>query len=161
MGLDQYLHRKVYVGNQYKKPENQIKIIVPEGNNTEMFPVGEIDSSKISEITLSVGYWRKANAIHRWYVENVQDGEDDCGGYYVSKEQLKELHDLCLKAKDVYENGNKEDLKDLLPSQSGFFFGSTAYDEWYLEDLKTTISILEPIIKLEKDNGDYYYTSSW
>ena len=64
MGLDQYLHRKVYVGNQYKKPENQIKIIVPEGNNTEMFPVGEIDSSKISKITLSVGYWRKANAIH-------------------------------------------------------------------------------------------------
>ena len=34
-------------------------------------------------------------------------------------------------------------------------------DEWYLEDLKTTISILEPIIKLEKDNGDYYYTYSW
>ena len=89
------------------------------------------------------------------------DGEDDCGEHYVSKEQLKQLHDLCLKAKDVYENGNKEDLKDLLPSQSGFFFGSTEYGEWYLEDLKTTISILEPIIKLEKDNGNYYYTSSW
>ena len=26
-----------------------------------------------------VGYWRKANAIHGWFVRNVQNGKDDCG----------------------------------------------------------------------------------
>lgn len=25
-----------------------------------------------------IGYWRKANHIHKWFVDCVQDGEDDC-----------------------------------------------------------------------------------
>ena len=25
-----------------------------------------------------VAYWRKANAIHSWFVENCQDGVDEC-----------------------------------------------------------------------------------
>ena len=40
-------------------------------------------------------YWRKANAIHKWFVENVQEGVDDCGEYEVTVEQLTELRDLC------------------------------------------------------------------
>lgn len=47
-----------------------------------------------------VGYWRKANAIHKWFVENVQNGEDDCGRYEVSKEQLEELLDVCKEVLD-------------------------------------------------------------
>ena len=26
-----------------------------------------------------IASWRKANAIHKWFVDNVQDGVDDCG----------------------------------------------------------------------------------
>lgn len=44
--------------------------------------------------TKEIGYWRKANAIHRWFVENVQNGEDDCRDYFVTKEQLTELLNL-------------------------------------------------------------------
>ena len=42
-----------------------------------------------------VGYWRKANAIHRWFVQNVQDGVDDCGTYIVTREQLEQLKAAC------------------------------------------------------------------
>lgn len=44
-----------------------------------------------------VGYWRKANHIHNWFVENVQDGEDDCRYHgEVTKEDLEELLVSCL-----------------------------------------------------------------
>lgn len=42
-----------------------------------------------------VCYWRQANAIHGWFVRNVQGGEDDCGIYEVELGQLAELRDAC------------------------------------------------------------------
>ena len=33
----------------------------------------------------SFGYWRKANQIHKWFVDNVQGGIDDCRPYPVSQ----------------------------------------------------------------------------
>lgn len=129
-----------------------------------------------------MGYWRKANCIHKWFVDNVQDGNDDCGDYYVSEEQLKELAELCQKDIDylnslVYINSdeqedffskekftykiytNVDETKINLPPQSGFFFGNTEYNEYYLETLQETINIITPL--LEDGNGDIYYSSSW
>ena len=47
-----------------------------------------------------------------------------------------------------------------LPTGSGFFFGSTEYDEWYIKDLEYTKKVLEKAIKTG-DVGDYYYQASW
>jgi hypothetical protein len=47
-------------------------------------------------VTATVGYWRKANQVHRWFVENVQDGVDDCGRYEVTRDQLEELRTKCI-----------------------------------------------------------------
>ena len=106
--------------------------------------------------TLEV-YWRKSNQIHNWFVENVQWGEDDCGYYDVSKEQLIELRDVCQKVID-----NPKLAQKLLPTQDGFFFGSTDYDEWYFEDLKFTINELTKLINDEENGYDWYeYHSSW
>jgi hypothetical protein len=44
-----------------------------------------------SEVIEEVMYWRKANQIHKWFVDNVQDGVDDCKEYWVSEEKLQEL----------------------------------------------------------------------
>ena len=135
-----------------------------------------------------VGYWRKANAIHKWFVDNVQDGNDDCGYYEVSKEKMEELLQICIKVLDgsklehglvkngeVYEDGewrpcmeegdyvvNPEIAEKLLPTAGGFFFGSTNYDQWYIEDIKETIDILTRA--LETTNFDLemiVYGSSW
>jgi len=120
-------------------------------------------------IELEVGYWRKANAIHNWFVNVVQKGEDDCGSYTVSFEQLVELKDLCevvLKARDDKEKF--EEVKKQLATTEGFFFGNTEYDDWYFEQLKNTIEIVEKIMKQEtinklqgKPQGWYKYHSSW
>lgn len=48
-----------------------------------------------AEVSISVGYWRKANAIHQWFVDNCQDGIDDCRSVIVEREQLQTLKSLC------------------------------------------------------------------
>ena len=77
------------------------------------------------------GYWRKANQIHGWFVENVQNGVDECKKTYVPKEKLIELKELC---EDLLHTKDKQKAQELLPATSGFFFGSTdTNDKYYWE----------------------------
>ena len=50
-----------------------------------------------NSIWSEVGYWRKANQIHNWFVNNVQNGVDDCGRYEVTKDDLQKLLTICKK----------------------------------------------------------------
>ena len=154
MGLDMYLSKKIYIGNKWRKPRQLVRVIVPKNQKDATFPTGKIDNKRISNIVEEVGYWRKENAIHQWFVENVQDGNDNCGDYYVRRKQLKEFLDLVKQVLKYPKLASK-----LLPTQDGFFFGSTDYDKYYFEDLKETKKILTKALK-EKD-GDFYYQSSW
>lgn len=147
MGLDMYLHAKRFL---WHSEEDLIKQI---SNN---FP--ELGDARVKEITAEVGYWRKANAIHKWFVDNVQNGNDDCGDYEVSKEQLKQLLDTI---NEVLEN--KKKASELLPCSSGFFFGSTDYNEYYFEDLKYTKELLERLLNNKGLEKGWWleYHSSW
>ena len=121
----------------------------------------DIDKKKISSIVEEAAYWRKANQIHRWFVENVQEGVDDCKEYYVSFEQLEKLLSIC---ETVLAAKNDTLSASLLPPQQGFFFGSYEFDDWYYENVSNTIDQLkECIINATVDSGskDYYYSSSW
>lgn len=48
----------------------------------------------------------------------------------------------------------------MLPTASGFFFGSTDDDEHYHQDLKETSEVIAGLLT-EKDHGVFYYSSSW
>ncbi len=149
MGLDMYLNKKTYVQYwEHNGDDNYEVKVTKKGEPTKINP------KKVKYIIEEAGYWRKANQIHKWFVDNVQGGEDNCGEYYVDRDKLVELLDLCKKVK--VDNALAEVY---LPSASGFFFGSTEYDEWYFNDIDNTISILEEV--LEDERGEYYYTSSW
>jgi hypothetical protein len=103
---------------------------------------------------VEVGYWRKANAIHKWFVDNTQNGEDNCQESDVSIEQILVLYNLCKK---VIKNPEKH--RELLPTQKGFFFGNTEFTDYYLEYVKYTKKILKKCLNnpLEK----YQYQASW
>jgi len=103
-----------------------------------------------------VAYWRKANQIHKWFVDHVQDGNDNCEEYRVTRDQLQLLLDNC---KLVLIN--KEEAKTLLPRQEGFFFGSYEYDEFYWYDIQDTIEQLEKILNEYPEEWDFQYQSSW
>ena len=150
MGLDMYLSKKTYVKQwDHQSPEEKYEVVVTKGGQ----PVEGIKPNRIKYIEEEVGYWRKANQIHRWFVENVQRGVDNCGDYYVSSGDLKKLLGLCNKVEADHSLA-----ESLLPSASGFFFGGTDYDEWYFEDIKNTIKILEDALE---DGDEFYYSSSW
>jgi hypothetical protein len=104
-----------------------------------------------------IASWRKANAIHKWFVDNVQDGVDDCGEYKVTKEHLIQLQNTC---NEILFDHNLAEV--LLPTQSGFFFGNTNYDDWYYNDLAETVRIIDEILKTKPYCLDeLYYSSSW
>jgi hypothetical protein len=158
MGLDMYLTKRTYVKNWsfMDKPELH-EFTIKKGGKVRK----DIDKKKISSIVEEVAYWRKANQIHRWFVENVQEGVDDCKEYYVSFEQLEKLVTIC---ETVLAAKNDTLSASLLPPQQGFFFGSYEFDDWYYENVSNTIDQLkECIINATVDNGskDYYYSSSW
>ena len=76
MGLDMYLEKRTDVRHwSFQKDEEQFEVVIKKGGVT--YP--SIKSDRITNITEELGYWRKANQIHRWFVENVQDGVDNCG----------------------------------------------------------------------------------
>jgi hypothetical protein len=111
----------------------------------------------IKEVTAEVAYWRKANAIHGWFVDHCQDGVDECQESYVGREKLQELLDTITK---VLNDNSLAD--ELLPPQQGFFFGSDKIDKWYLEDLKFTKDRLTQVLEEPSlQNWDFYYQSSW
>lgn len=149
-----YLTKKTYIGNKYREPKERIKIKIPKDQKKAMFEVKDIKTKRITTISEEIGYWRKANAIHSWFVKNVQNGNDDCNEYIVEREELKKLLSL---VNSILENHNLADK--LLPCQEGSFFGDITYDKWYFMNLKDAKEILENAIK-EKE-GDIYYQSSW
>lgn len=155
MGLDQYLYAKQYLSpSEWRGAEAAQKYnAVIEAVNASTLVYNDLPSAQVE---VKVGYWRKSNQIHQWFVENCQGGEDDCREYNVSREQLQELIDLC---KQVSEN--HELAGELLPTQGGFFFGSTEYDEYYFGDIEETISMLETVLKETPEDWDFYYQSSW
>ena len=152
MGLDMYLYKKNYIwSGDWIKPEMKQEVVVKKG--------GEVDNSikpeRVKYVVEEVGYWRKANQIHQWFVDNVQNGIDECQSSYASRERLEELLGICKKIKE--DNSLAETL---LPTQSGFFFGGTEYDEWYFNDIDSTINILEECLS-DEDADDFEYRASW
>jgi len=157
MGLDMYLRKRIYIGANYEHNNVKGEINITKGEENK--PV-KINLNKVTYIIEDAGYWRKANQIHKWMVENVQNDEDDCKEYYVSDDKLEELLSLCKQVK-----ANHTLAKKLLPTQDGFFFGDTEYGEYYFQDIDDTIKIIEDIFSEKEENGYYpfevYYQSSW
>jgi hypothetical protein len=150
MGLDMYLEAEQYI-SEYDEQNNllfeSIKEIDPHG----------LGGFQPKSIRFELAYWRKANAIHNWFVQNVQEGKDECQTSHVSLEQLKELKETCEKVL------NDMDLaSDLLPVARGFFFGNYEYDEYYERHLERTVENLNKIVSHPKAEKWWItYTASW
>ena len=151
MGLDMYLEKRTDVRLwNFQKPEEQFEVIVKKGGVT--YP--KFNPEKVSTVVEEIGYWRKANQIHKWFVDNVQNGVDNCGEYFTPISSLEKLLELCEKVK-----ADNTLAETLLPTASGFFFGGEEYDEWYFKDIDLTIEVLKEALS-DKD-ASYYYSSSW
>lgn len=143
MGLDMYLHAERYVSSKAlfdeDDPSNFAQLLETygEGGVAEAAVAVSFPSANVA---FTVAYWRKANQIHSWFVRECQDGRDECQKTYVPREKLDELRSLCLRVLAEKD----EDL----------------YDDWYWQDLKSTVKQLDRVLSLP-DNWTIYYRSSW
>ena len=155
MGLDQYLSASEYISRwdyteDFDRSENELFQQIVSQFDVAVDPIGHAGI----QINFPMGYWRKANQVHTWFVENLGNGVDECQKMFVTRQQLEELRDLC---KQVLADISLAD--ELLPTGAGFFFGSVEYDEWYFKDLKNTVQIIDRCLK---SKFDYFeYQASW
>ena len=137
-------------------------------------------------------YWRKANQVHKFFCDKGEEIEKQIAYKLKKEdlEELLDICNRILDEvktekgkvsngysyepnengefikKDNYIDGlvitNAEICEELLPTQSGFFFGSTDYDEYYLEKIEYTKEQLEQVIdEIDNDTEDIYYLASW
>jgi hypothetical protein len=155
MGLDMYLYIDEYVSRSNPKTD--------EENQAFNTIASVINSSKHIQpqawqgfsIKVPVAYWRKANAIHGWIIEHCANGVDECQEIGMNRNELQDLLNTCKKVLT-----NSEYANELLPRQPGYFFGSLEVDEWYQEDLKYTIGILDKLLD-DPDVTYVIYQASW
>lgn len=183
MGLDMYLYAERYIGGWQHADEKQRDTFQKV---TALANLPTTDESPSVEVKATVGYWRKANQIHHWFVTHVQDGTDDCRSYHVERDTLRELREVCQKVLALpcesttvtynqlgpagLETAREEgrmlserataEAEGLLPTQAGFFFGGTEYGEWYLRDIEGTVTILDRALALD-EGIEFSYRSSW
>ena len=156
MGLDMYLSAKRYISKHFNEGDaakaEAIQELFPELADLQ----GRFgDASPVKEVSVDAGYWRKANAIHDWFVRECQGGVDECQATRIDRENLRSLKELCEQVL-----ADRKKAKELLPTTSGFFFGSTEFDEYYFQDIESTVEIIDRCLALP-DSWEFEYQSSW
>ena len=99
--------------------------------------------------------WRKENQIHGFF-ESMFNGIENCEYEYIPREYLNILLEHC-----KYVLDHPSESEDILPTQGGFFFGSTDYGDWYHESTARTYEKLKKILETEDENTKFYYYAWW
>ena len=169
MGLDQYL-------NVSQSESNWNFEVDKRGENdkyNKILDIMGLDKAKLEHhpsvtIEYTAIYWRKANQIHGWFVDNLGEGEDTCQEMYVPREALVELQSECAKLLSAKATLDDEAVKELaaevLPPMGGFFFGTYEIDEWYWRDIQHTYdSLTELLSEIPEGSWDHRitYQASW
>lgn len=137
--------------------------------------VAEVKNTKCPEVTnetpkVEVGYWRKANMVQKFFNDRIKGYVQNCEYHIIPRKDIRELERRCKRIINVYEKVKakkiKQDLdypgygleqldpkvqsvaKKLLPTQDGFFFGSTDFDECYIFDIRCTLEICQEALSL-------------
>ena len=121
-----------------------------EGNN----PYDNLESEEI-------GYFRKVNFLMSFF-----DYTGNCEYKEIPKDRLEELRLRCIEigrmkpvrtevskypsggllSTKIYSEADQERCDELLPTQPGFFFGNTDYNEWYFDDVKEVLVWVDGVL---------------
>jgi len=101
MGLDMYLYAEKYIssydyefdGKEHTRRDNIEYERVMEASGLSSLPTAPYGSVTVSKC---IAYWRKANAIHGWFVRELANGKDECQRISVAREDLINLRNDCV-----------------------------------------------------------------
>lgn len=98
-----------------------------------------------------VAYFRKVNFLIPFF-----GYEENCSNIEIDKYQVEDLIEAC---NEVLANHDKASF--LLPTETGFFFGSTDYDDWYFDDVKSVKTTFESILEDFDQEEDILTMHCW
>ncbi len=150
MGLDMYLEAQRHVAPCDPRTEPMRRAIGAAIGyvSSKEKPGHDASLLEISGVTVRVGYWRKFGVLHQWFVDNAQEGSDDCRPAYVNNRCLQALQRAC------------ERVIDDPTSVTPYFSCGDGADPG-VEELKYTLHILTHAIALQEQGWDIYYRASW
>ena len=97
-------------------------------------------------------YFRKVNFIYKYFQFKLVD--EQC---FIEKEDLLDIIERCEKVL-----ADDTQAEELLPTQCGFFFGSTDYDDYYFDNVADCKKQMEHLLEDFDDNTDIIYVvMSW
>jgi hypothetical protein len=99
-------------------------------------------------------YFRKVNFVYAFFSNEMVN--ESC---IVDKTRIGQLKDAC---EDVLAHkGNVRYAQRVLPTQGGFFFGSTEYDDWYWHDVKDCLTKIKRLYKSMEEGEFVLWDFSW
>jgi len=150
MGLDMYLEAKRYLAPYDSQTEPMRRAIgaaigyVPPKEK----PGEDTSLLEISGVTVRVGYWRKFDDLHQWFVNNTQQGHDDCRPSFVSVDTLTELEEQLEQVSDD-------------PASASEYFTADIDETLEEDDVDYTLKVLHHAKRLQAQGWDIYYRASW
>lgn len=97
-------------------------------------------------------YFRKVNFIYKYFEDRLVD---EC--CFVNR---CDLENLVLRCDEVLSHHDR--AEELLPTRSGFFFGSTEYDRWYYDSVRDARDKFEGLLRKFNDDTDVMFVvMSW
>ena len=99
-------------------------------------------------------YFRNVNFIFKYYEDRGK--MHDQWYAFTDADDIDDIIDRCERILKDHSLAN-----ELLPTQSGFFFGSTDYDEWYFSDVQDCLNQMREYRKLLTDGVTGYVIFSW
>lgn len=114
-----------------------------------------MEGSIENEYPMEQAYFRKVNFIYAYFSKISPFDEELC---VVTKNDIQEFINVCTK---VILNHSIEFAQENLPTQAGFFFGSTTYDQWYWNDVQDCLNKMKILYNLLDDDDLVLWSFSW
>ena len=102
-------------------------------------------------IVKNLAYFRKVNFLVSFFEVKV-GGLENCEPKTIEKWMVEQLIETCCEIANTYNKNKDNRLKWLklaestLPTTDGFFFGSTEYDKYYIQDVRDTRDMMRKIL---------------
>lgn len=110
-----------------------------------------IDEVFESSVSWNDMYYRKVNFLYEYFSERLTD--EQC---IVTKEDIEDIISRCESVLDDHSKA-----EELLPTCSGFFFGSTEYDEYYFGDVAQCLAACQNFLSGWTDDTAAWVWFSW
>jgi len=150
MGLDMYLEAKFHLppyDTGLAPVREAIGRAIGYTPPTEK-PDNDATLLEITGVTVRVGYWRRFDPLHQWFVNSAQEGHDDCRPAYLTPDVLAEL---------------KEQLDQVSvdPESASEHFVNEGDEPMSEGDIDYTLKVVVQAKKLQERGWDIYYRASW